>query len=197
MSRMQKSAICANDDHTFCRPRRTSRSSAAARPHAREIGFRARLGKALAPDLLSEEDRLQITRLLRLRAVRHDRRARHTEPHDADVGRSRRARHLLEEDRLVRVRSAAAAVLLRPGQPRVARVVERAAPAPRRVTVERAEPPRTRAAPRARSSIDERSSALNAASSDVSRRSIASIVIARRPRCERPFVAVLLEARLG
>ena len=49
-------------------------------------------------------------------------------PDDADVRRRLGARHLLEEDRLVRVRRAAAAVLLGPREPDVARVVERAAP---------------------------------------------------------------------
>src|SRR4029079_5127737 len=61
-------------------------------------------------------------------AVRHDRRPRHAEADDADVARRAGARHLLVEDRLVAVRRARAAVLLRPGQARVAGLGELAAP---------------------------------------------------------------------
>ena len=129
--------MCAYDDHTFwpsttkCEP-----SSRARRSHGREVGARVRLGEALAPDLLGREDRLQVARLLRLGAVRDDRRPGHAEPDHAEVLRRLRARRLLEEDRLVAVRLAAAAVLLRPREPDVARLVERAAPVADRVVRE-------------------------------------------------------------
>ena len=66
--------------------------------------------------------------LLLVRPVRHDRRAGHPDPDHADVARRLGARDLLEEDRLVAVRRAAAAVLLRPRQPCVARLAELPAP---------------------------------------------------------------------
>ena len=75
-----------------------------ARAHGREVGARAGLGEALAPDLLGREDLLEVLLLLRLGAVRDDRRPRHPEPDHAEVRRRLRARHLLEEDRLVAVR---------------------------------------------------------------------------------------------
>ena len=58
----------------------------------------------------------------------HDRRPGHAEADHAHVRRRLGACELLERDRLVRVRGAAAAVLLRPGQPGVAGVVHLAAP---------------------------------------------------------------------
>ena len=77
------------------------------------------------------------------------------------------ARHLLEEDRLVGVRRAGAAVLLRPGQARVAGLVELPAPlAARLLEAAAAGSRRCRFA-----SIHARSSARKAASSGVSRRS--------------------------
>src|SRR5207244_9542188 len=89
------------------------------------LGF----GEALAPDLLRGQDRLQEALLLLLRAVRDHHRAAHREPED--VRRTRRARphHLLGEDRLLDQGCAAATVLLRPGDPGQARVVELALPA--------------------------------------------------------------------
>ncbi len=66
--------------------------------------------------------------LLLLAPVRHDRRPGHAEPDHADVARGLRPRHLLVEDRLEAVGSAGAAVLLRPGQARVAALVEELAP---------------------------------------------------------------------
>ena len=107
-----------------------------ARPDPREVGARSRLGEALAPDLVGGEDRLEVARLLLLGAVRHDRRPGHAETDDADVRRRLGAGHLLEEDRLVRVGRSAAAVLRRPGQPGVARLVQRAAPGAAGVAVE-------------------------------------------------------------
>ena len=75
------------------------------RAHGGEVGARVRLGEALAPDLLGREDLLQVLLLLGVGAVRDDRRAGHAEPDHAEVGRRLGARHLLEEDRLVAVRS--------------------------------------------------------------------------------------------
>ena len=66
--------------------------------------------------------------LLGVGAVGDDRRPGHAEPDHAEVGRRLGARHLLEEDRLVAVRSAGAAVLLRPGQACVAGLVQLPAP---------------------------------------------------------------------
>src|SRR5207248_11766957 len=93
-----------------------------------EVGARVRLGEALAPDLLGGQDLRQVRLLLVVAAVRHDRRPGHTEPDDADVGGSLRARHLLVEDGLEAVRGARAAVLLGPGQPGIAGLVQLAAP---------------------------------------------------------------------
>src|SRR5688572_32147928 len=69
-----------------------------------------------------------MTSLLRLGAVGDDRGAGHPEADHAEVRGRLRAGHLLEEDRLVAVGRAGAAVLLRPGQPGIARVEELAAP---------------------------------------------------------------------
>ena len=144
-----------------------------ARAHGREVGACAGLREALAPDLVCREEGLQVAGLLGLGAERDDRRPGHPEPDHAEVLRRLGARQLLEEDRLVAVRLAAAAVLLRPGEPDVARVVERAAPvadrrrpssAPRR-RGGRAAPAGTFASSHARSSLR------NCASSGVSRRS--------------------------
>src|SRR5204863_5561523 len=96
--------------------------------HRREVRARAGLGEALAPDLLRAEDLLQVALLLLLGAVRHDRRAGHPEADHADVLRRLRAGELLEHDRLVAVRSALAAVILRPREPDEAGVIELAAP---------------------------------------------------------------------
>src|SRR4029453_10675379 len=101
---------------------------ATARAYAGEVGPGAGLGKALAPDLLGGEERGQVARLLRLRSVGDDRRPGHPDADDSDVRRRLRARLLLEEDRLMGVRRPAAAVLLRPGQADVSRLVERSAP---------------------------------------------------------------------
>src|SRR5581483_9169763 len=88
------------------------------------VGFR----ESLAPDLLGAEDLRQVALLLRGRPPRDDRRPRHAEPDHTEVRRRLRARELLEEDRVVAVRGARAAVLLRPGEARVARFAEPPAP---------------------------------------------------------------------
>ena len=99
-----------------------------ARARGGEVGARVRLREALAPDLVGGEERLEVARLLLLGAVRDDRRPGHAEADHADVGRSLRRGELFVEDRLEAVRRARAAVLLRPGQARVAGLVELAAP---------------------------------------------------------------------
>ena len=102
----------------------------------------ARLGEALAPDLVRREERLQVAGLLRLGAAGDDRRPGHPEADHADVRRAFGTRFLLEVDRLEARREPAAAVLGRPGDPDPAAVVERPAPRanlravePRRPTV--------------------------------------------------------------
>src|SRR5581483_12281124 len=102
-----------------------------AGPHAGEVGAGARLREPLAPDLLRAENPAQVAPLLLLRPVRDDRRPGHAETDDAEVRGSLGDRRLLEEDRVVAERRAGAAVLLRPGQPRVPGVVELPAPRPR------------------------------------------------------------------
>ena len=98
-----------------------------ARLHRRQVGAGLGLGEALAPDLLGGEDRLQVALLLLLGAVRDDRRPAHGQAeHVGELGRPR-AHDLLVEDRLLDQRGAAAAVLLRPGEPRPAGLVQRRA----------------------------------------------------------------------
>jgi hypothetical protein len=99
--------------------------------NCREVGSGARLREALAPDLLGRKDLRQVATLLLLGSVRHDRWAGHAEPDHAHVLRRLRPGELLEHDRLVAVRCAAAAVLLGPGQAGVARLVHLPAPLPR------------------------------------------------------------------
>ena len=99
-----------------------------ARARGGEIRARVRLREALAPDLVGREDRLEVARLLLLRAVRDDRRPGHVEADHADMGRSLHRGELLVEDRLEAVGRTRAAVLLRPGQPCVAGLVQLAAP---------------------------------------------------------------------
>ena len=107
-----------------------------ARSRGGEVGARVRLGEALAPDLLGGQDLRQVRVLLLVGAVRHDRRPGHPEADDADVRGRLRARHLLVEDRLEAVGRAGAAVLLRPGQPGVAGLVQLAAPLAAEVVAE-------------------------------------------------------------
>src|SRR5581483_7094267 len=92
------------------------------------VGARVGLREALAPDLLGGQDLRQVSALLLVGAVRHDRRAGHAEADDPDVRGCLRARHFLVEDRLEAVGRAGAAVLLRPGEPGVAGLVQLAAP---------------------------------------------------------------------
>ena len=115
------------------------------RAHAREVGAGARLGEALAPDLVRGEKGLQVARLLLVAAVGHDRRPRHPQADHADVRRRLGAGLLLEVDRLETGREAAAAVLRRPRDPRPARVVEGAAPRPHLRPVEAGGPAAVRA----------------------------------------------------
>ena len=95
-----------------------------ARLQRGEVGAGLGLGEALAPDLLGGEDRLQVALLLLVGAVGDDDRAAHRQAED--VGRARRlqARGLADEDRLLDHRRAAAAVLLRPGDPGPAGLVQ-------------------------------------------------------------------------
>ena len=99
-----------------------------AGPHRGEVRARSRLREALAPDLLGAQDLLQVALLLLLGAVRHDRRAGHSQADHADVLGRLRSRELLEHDRLVAVRGALAAVLLGPGEADEAGVVQLPAP---------------------------------------------------------------------
>ncbi len=107
-----------------------------ARTCGGEVGACVRLRESLAPDFLRGEDLREVRLLLRVGAVRDDRRPRHTEPDDADVTGRLCERHLLVEDRLVAVRRTFAAVLLRPRQPGVARVIELATPLAAEVVAE-------------------------------------------------------------
>ena len=98
---MQKSATCAYDDQTFCPSTHEPVAvEARRRPDAGEVGAGAGLGEALAPDLVADEERRQVARLLRLGPMRDDRRPGHAEPDHADVRRRLGACQLLEEDRL-------------------------------------------------------------------------------------------------
>src|SRR5205807_6244090 len=72
--------------------------------------------------------RLEIARLLLLGPVRDDRGPGHAEPDHTDVSRRLRRGELLVQNRLEAVRRPGAAVLLRPGQPGVAGLVQLAAP---------------------------------------------------------------------
>ncbi len=127
--RMQKSARCANDDHTFW-PFTTKCPSSRVELVRTPARSEPAPGSEKPWHQISSrgEERREVARLLLLGAVRDDRRPGHADADDADVRRRLGSRHLLEEDRLVRVRRAAAAVLLGPREPDVAGVVERAAP---------------------------------------------------------------------
>src|SRR5581483_1376594 len=86
-----------------------------ARLQRGEVGARAWLAEALAPDRVALDDRRQVFPLLLLRAVEDDRRAGPARA-DAVVAAARRARlrHLLVEDELLHDGHARTAVLLRP-----------------------------------------------------------------------------------
>ena len=85
-----------------------------ARLQRREVRAGLRLREALTPDLIAGDDRREVAVLLLLGAPGHDRRTR--EQQSEHVRRQRRtgASELLEEDRRLRQRRAATAVLTRP-----------------------------------------------------------------------------------
>ena len=89
-----------------------------------EVAAGVRLAEELAPDLVAGEDRRQEPALLRLGAVRDQRRADVVDADAVHQLRRARARQLLVEDRLLRRRRAAPAVLARPEEADVAGVVE-------------------------------------------------------------------------
>ena len=93
-----------------------------------EVGARARLGIALAPDAPAGEDLRQVLGLLLFGAERHQHRPDHAK---AEAGKARRARQprLLVENVALHGGPARAAMLLRPGRRNPAAFVERAVPA--------------------------------------------------------------------
>ena len=94
----------------------------------RQVGAGARLGVALAPDLVGGEDLRQVAPPLLLGAVRDQRRPDHLDAHHADEARRARAHHLLVDDRLPHDVGALAAVLARPAHGDVAGLVQLALP---------------------------------------------------------------------
>ena len=126
---MQKSAMCANDDQTFWPlTRKWSPLILDARASRGEVAAGVRLREPLAPDLLGAQDLRQVPLLLRVGPPRDDRRAGHPEADHAEVRGRLGSRELFEEDRLMTVRRAGPAELLRPGEPGVSRLTEAAAP---------------------------------------------------------------------
>ena len=124
-TRMQKSAMCAKRRPDLLAVQHEVVALVVdPRAYRGEVGACAGLREALAPDLLRRQDLREVALLLLLRAVGHDRRPGHPEADHAHVARRLRTGELLEHDRLMAVRSALAPVLLGPGQPGVARVVE-------------------------------------------------------------------------
>ena len=103
------------------------------RLEGREVGPGVGLGIPLAPNLLAGEDLRQVAPLLRLGAVGGDGRPRHPHAEDVEDGRRPVADHLLVEDQLLHPREPAAAVLLGPGEPEEAGVVELPLPHPPQV----------------------------------------------------------------
>src|SRR5206468_1881487 len=95
-----------------------------ARLERRQVGPRVGLAEALAPDLVGGQDRRQEALLLLVGPPDHERGA--TEQQAEDVGGQGRARpaELLEEDRGLGERGAAAAVLARPVHAGPAAVVQ-------------------------------------------------------------------------
>jgi hypothetical protein len=96
----------------------------------REIRARIGLGVALAPDLLAGQDLLEVPLLLRVGAVRDDRRAGHPEAEDVERRRRPMEHQLLVEEELLHPREPAAAVLLRPREPEEPGLVELPLPVP-------------------------------------------------------------------
>src|SRR5262249_45804289 len=84
------------------------------RAHGGEVAARVRLAEELTPDLVAGEDGRKEASLLRLGAVRDERRARVVDPDAVQQLRRARAGQLLAEDRLRGCGRAAAAVLARP-----------------------------------------------------------------------------------
>src|SRR5207237_3822287 len=93
-----------------------------------EVAARVRLAEELTPDLVAGEDRREETPLLRLRAVRDERRARVVDADAVQQLRRARAGQLLAEDGLRGRARAAPAVLARPEEADVARLPEPALP---------------------------------------------------------------------
>ena len=94
------------------------------RAHRGEIASRVRLAEELAPDLVAGEDRGEQAALQLVAAVGDERRAGVVDADTIQQLRRPRARELLVRDRLLTRRRVAAAVLARPEQSDVARVVE-------------------------------------------------------------------------
>jgi hypothetical protein len=93
-----------------------------------EVGARARLREAEAPQLAGVEDARQEAPLLLLGAVGHDRRPGDADTQIADDLRRAGARHLLDVGDLLGDLGATPAVLVRPADGDVARFGERALP---------------------------------------------------------------------
>src|SRR5262249_17517184 len=88
-----------------------------------QIGAGARLGEALAPDLVGGEDALEVPALVLLRAVRDQHRPTHGEACQVDRHGRLGTRHLLLEDDLLEWLRRAAAVLRGRRKPAPARPV--------------------------------------------------------------------------
>ena len=103
-----------------------------------EVGAGTGLGEALAPDLIGVEDGLEPALLLRVGAVHHEGRRHHAEADGVHAGRGPGRDQLLGEDRLVRIRRAAAAVLGGPRETGKAGLVELCGPLSEPGSVEKA-----------------------------------------------------------
>ena len=118
-----------------------------ARLQRREVGAGVGLGEALAPDLLGRQDRGEEALLLLVGAPHHQRRAAEQQAEHVGGERDARAADLLEVDRRLGQRRAAAAVLGGPAGRGPARVVQRPLPvAPPRVAARPRRPRWARAA---------------------------------------------------
>ena len=99
-----------------------------ARLERRQVGAGLGLGEALAPDLVGGEDRVEVALLLLVGAPDHDRGTRQQQAEHVRRERRAGAAELLEEDRRLGHRRAAAAVLLGPVDAGPAAVGELALP---------------------------------------------------------------------